>query len=128
MVSNKEHSNSRKLYQQILGYKGKIAIYSEYIDFYRDNLEEKTNKKRTEIVSKYKEILDGFEFHLKSDDEIYALIETKDVKEKAAAKVFDCSTFKVNGANLTTYLADTDGDYKGESEAIAEKNGVKFFN
>lgn len=83
MVSNKEHSNSRKLYQQILGYKGKIAIYSEYIDFYRDNLEEKTNKKRTEIVSKYKEILDGFEFHLKSVDEIYALIETKDVKEKA---------------------------------------------
>ena len=57
----------------------------------------------------------------------FAAVE-KDVKEKAAAKVFDCSTFKVNGANLTTYLADTDGDYKGESEAIAEKNGVKFFN
>ena len=57
----------------------------------------------------------------------FAAVE-KDVKEKAAAKVFDCSTFKVNGAALTTYKADTDGDYKGESEAIAEKNGVKFFN
>ena len=57
----------------------------------------------------------------------FAAVE-KDVKEKAAAKVFDCSTFKVNGAALTTYKADTDGDYKGESEVIVTKDGVSYFN
>ena len=57
----------------------------------------------------------------------FAAVE-KDVKEKGAAKVFDCSTFTVNGAALTTYQADTDGDFQGETEAIVTKNGVSYFN
>lgn len=52
----------------------------------------------------------------------------KQVKEKAAAKVFDCSTFTVEGNALTTYKADTDGDFQGETEAIVTKDGVSFFN
>lgn len=52
----------------------------------------------------------------------------KQVKEKAAAKVFDCSTFTVDGKALTTYKADTDGDFQGETEAIVTKDGVTFFN
>lgn len=52
----------------------------------------------------------------------------KQVKEKAAAKVFDCSTFTVEGKALTTYKADTDGDFQGETEAIVTKDGVSFFN
>ena len=59
--------------------------------------------------------------------EKFAAVE-KDVKEKGAAKVFDCSTFKVEGKALTTYLADTDGDFQGETEAIVTKNGVSYFN
>ena len=57
----------------------------------------------------------------------FAAVE-KQVKEKAAAKVFDCSTFTVEGKALTTYKADTDGDFQGETEAIVTKNGVSFFN
>lgn len=57
----------------------------------------------------------------------FAAVE-KEVKDKAAAKVFDCSTFTVGGKALTTYKADTDGDLKGETEAIVTKDGVSFFN
>ena len=57
----------------------------------------------------------------------FAAVE-KQVKEKAAAKVFDCSTFTVDGKALTTYKADTDGDFQGETEAIVTKDGVSFFN
>ena len=37
-------------------------------------------------------------------------------------KVFDTSTFTVNGETVTTYLADVDdlGDYVGETEAISD--------
>ena len=52
----------------------------------------------------------------------------KEVKNKGAAKVFDNKTFKVNGAALTTYSADTDGDLKGDSEAMVTKDGVTYFN
>ena len=44
-------------------------------------------------------------------------------------KVFDCSTFTVNGEALTSYLADVDdfGDYVGETEAIKTVNGITYF-
>ncbi len=32
--------------------------------------------------------------------------------------VFDCANFTVNGKHLTTYMADTDGDYAADTEAI----------
>ena len=51
-----------------------------------------------------------------------------DVKEKGAAKVFDCSTFKVNGQNLTSYKADTDGDFAPDTEVIATSGSVKYFD
>ena len=57
----------------------------------------------------------------------FAAVE-KDVKEKGSAKVFDCSTFKVGGKALTTYQADTDGDLKGETEAVVTNNGVTYFD
>jgi basic membrane protein A len=45
-------------------------------------------------------------------------------------KVFDCSTFTVNGANLTEYLADVDdaGDFKPETNVIRTENGITFFD
>ena len=54
----------------------------------------------------------------------------KNVKEKAAKYVFDCSTFTVNGQHLTTYMADTDGDaeFKADAEAIAKDGDKYYFN
>ena len=59
----------------------------------------------------------------------YEAVEAQ-VKAKAAAYVFDCSKFTVKGEHLTTYMADTDGDadFTPDAEAIAEKDGVKYFN
>ncbi len=42
-------------------------------------------------------------------------------------KVFDCSKFTVNGANLTEYSADLDGDYVGDTNVIKTENGVTYF-
>ncbi len=55
-----------------------------------------------------------------------------DVKAKLIAgeiKVFDCSTFTVQGAPLTEYLADVvdDGTYQGETNVIKTENGVTYF-
>ena len=57
-------------------------------------------------------------------------LDTANVKKsyEQGESLVDCSTFKVNGAALTTYKADTDGDYKGESEVIVTKDGVSYFN
>ncbi|MBO5757072.1 MAG: hypothetical protein J6S28_05195, partial [Clostridia bacterium] len=43
---------------------------------------------------------------------------------------FDCSTFTVNGANLTEYLADVDdaGDFVPETNVIRTENGITFFD
>ena len=45
-------------------------------------------------------------------------------------KVFDCSTFTVNGATLTEYLADVDdaGDFVPETNVIKTENGITFFD
>ena len=51
----------------------------------------------------------------------------KDIKS-GARKVFDTSTFTVKGAAVTTYQADTDGDFAGDTEAIKTENGVSFFD
>ena len=44
-------------------------------------------------------------------------------------KVFDCSTFTVNGQPLTEYLADVvdDGTYTGETNVIKTENGKTYF-
>ena len=41
-----------------------------------------------------------------------------------AKKVFDTSKFTVNGAKVTTYLADTDGDFQGDTEVIVNGTGT----
>ena len=45
-------------------------------------------------------------------------------------KVFDCSTFTVDGKTLSTYLADVDdmGDFVPETNVIRTENGVTFFD
>ena len=43
-------------------------------------------------------------------------------------KVFDCSKFTVNGEHLTSYMADIDGDYEGETNVIKTVNGVSYFD
>ena len=61
---------------------------------------------------------------------------TKDYLEKVAAKlkdgslkVFDCSTFTVDGEHLTSYLADVndDGTYTHETEVVKTVDGVTYF-
>ena len=51
-----------------------------------------------------------------------AVIEARDKIAAGTLEIFDTSKFTVNGQTLTTYLADTDGDYKPDTEAI--ENGV----
>ena len=82
MASNKENSESRKLYQEILHLKGKIALYSEYIGYYKVILENKTNEKRNEKLALNSEAQEEIKFYLASDEEIYAAIEGKAIKEK----------------------------------------------
>ncbi|MBR2337208.1 MAG: BMP family ABC transporter substrate-binding protein [Clostridia bacterium] len=43
-------------------------------------------------------------------------------------KVFDCSKFTVNGAHLTEYLADIDGNYEPDTNVIKTVNGVTYFD
>ena len=57
------------------------------------------------------------------------LNEVKASLEEGTLKVFDCSKFTVNGANLTQYLADVDdmGDYIPETNVIKSANGITYF-
>ena len=50
--------------------------------------------------------------------------------ENDLAKVFDTSKFTVGGKEVTTYLADTDGDFKGDTEVIVKGTDLapSFFN
>ena len=42
-------------------------------------------------------------------------------------QVFDCDNFTVKGNKLTSYQADTDGDFKGDTEVIEKVNGKDVF-
>ncbi len=42
-------------------------------------------------------------------------------------KVFDCSKFTVGGEHLTSYLADIDGDYQGDTNVIKTEGGITYF-
>ena len=50
--------------------------------------------------------------------------EAKKAMLDGTLKVFDTSKFTVDGATLTEYLADVDGDFTGETNVIADG----FFN
>lgn len=56
------------------------------------------------------------------------LIDVRSKLMDGTIKVFDCSTFTVNGENLTSYMADTDGDYNPDTNVIkTDANGVTYF-
>ncbi len=57
------------------------------------------------------------------------LAEVKAALEAGTCKVFDCSTFTVNGAAVTEYLADVDDDgtFTGETNVIKTANGITYF-
>lgn len=55
------------------------------------------------------------------------LIEVRGKLMDGSIKVFDCSTFTVKGEHLTSYMADTDGDYVGDTNVIKTEGGVTYF-
>jgi len=48
--------------------------------------------------------------------------------KSGARKVFDTSTFTVNSQEVTSYQADTDGDFAPDTEAIKTEGSVRFFD
>ena len=58
------------------------------------------------------------------------LDEVKKGLQDGTIKVFDCSTFTVEGKELTSFIADVDdaGDYKPETEVVETENGITFVN
>ncbi len=58
------------------------------------------------------------------------LDEVKAGLKDGTIKVFDCSTFTVEGKPLTSFIADVDdaGDYVPETEVIETANGITFVN
>ncbi len=55
------------------------------------------------------------------------LLDVRTKLMNGTIKVFDCSKFTVNGANLTEYSADLDGDYAGDTNVIKTENGITYF-
>ena len=58
------------------------------------------------------------------------LDEVKKGLQDGTIKVFDCSTFTVEGKELTSFIADVDdaGDYKPETEVVETANDITFIN
>lgn len=58
------------------------------------------------------------------------LDEVKKGLQDGTIKVFDCSTFTVEGKELTSFIADVDdaGDYKPETEVVETENDITFIN
>ena len=57
------------------------------------------------------------------------LAEVKAALMDGSLKVFDCSTFTVDGRQLTSYLADVDTDaaYTPDTQVIKTENGITYF-
>ena len=71
---------------------------------------------------------DNFPADKKADFQAKVKAIENEVKAKGAKKVFDCSTFTVGGQPVTTYMADTDGDFAGDTEAIVKDGSLSYFN
>lgn len=58
-----------------------------------------------------------------------AVAAAEEALKAGTLKVFDCSTFTVNGEHLTSYMADVDdaGDYVPETEAIVKDGDIYYF-
>lgn len=55
------------------------------------------------------------------------LVEVRGKLMNGSLKVFDCSKFTVDGQHITSYMADVDGDYTPDTEAIKTVDGVTYF-
>ncbi len=80
MAQNK--IDSRKLYQKILSNKGKINLFTEYVQYYGELLNKKTADKRQAIIQKHEAEIAQYDFYLKPVEEVYATFEKTDIKEK----------------------------------------------
>ena len=76
-------------------------------------------------------VLSGVNLDVAAEDTVEKLNEVIKALEAGTLHVFDTASFTVDGKNLTEYLADVDGDYKGETNVIHdgyfdESNAVDF--
>ena len=69
------------------------------------------------------------DLHNAADGTAEKIEEVKAALLDGTLKVYDCSTFTVDGANLTEYLADVidEGDYVPETNVIKVENGITYF-
>ncbi len=63
-------------------------------------------------------VLSGLNQDVAADGTADAIAKAIDEFKAGTLHVFDTSTFTVDGATLTEYLADVDGDYTGETNVI----------
>lgn len=76
-------------------------------------------------------VLSGVNLDVAAEGTVEKLNEVIKALEAGTLHVFDTANFTVDGKNLTEYLADVDGDYKGETNVIHdgyfdESNAVDF--
>ena len=76
-------------------------------------------------------VLSGVNLDVAAEGTVEKLNEVIKALEAGTLHVFDTASFTVDGKNLTEYLADVDGDYKGETNVIHdgyfdESNAVDF--
>ena len=81
MAQNKQ-IDSRKLYQQILSLRGRVNLFTEYIDYYRTVLDQKTADRRRELEQKLNIAITRCDFYAKPEEEIYSSIESSAIKDK----------------------------------------------
>ena len=76
-------------------------------------------------------VLSGVNLDVAAEGTVEKLNEAIKALEAGTLHVFDTASFTVDGKNLTEYLADVDGDFKGETNVIHdgyfdESNAVDF--
>ena len=76
-------------------------------------------------------VLSGVNLDVAAEGTVEKLNEVIKALEAGTLHVFDTASFTVDGKNLTEYLADVDGDFKGETNVIHdgyfdESNAVDF--
>ena len=76
-------------------------------------------------------VLSGANLDVAAEGTVEKLNEVIKALEAGTLHVFDTASFTVDGKNLTEYLADVDGDFKGETNVIHdgyfdESNAVDF--
>jgi len=117
MAQNKQ-IDSRKLYQKILSIRGKINLFTEYIEYYRTILAKHTAEKRLELSQKLEAGIIECDFYLKPEEEVYAAIEATDLKRKN--EKLDLEYRKMREANKRADAKDPSQE-EARAEALATK-------